>query len=362
MTEPQPRPSWARARTALTAVSLVALGVVGVGTPFVLADTGPGRAVSSADEGAATSAAPESSAPEPAASADQQATLKAQPSKKPRAQVTKKHDRKKPKKSLLDTVQEQVTEIPLVPAATFRVSSFNVLGASHTARSGNKPGYRSGPQRMAGAVGLVRAFGVDVVGFQEFESTQFGAFNRMTGGSWGVYPGLQLGRNSVRNSIAWKRDVWTAVSTQSIAIPYFHGNRVRMPYVLLQHNATGRKVWFINVHNPASTRNHPGNERWRDVATALEISLVNRLHAQTGFPVILTGDFNERSEAFCKITSRAPVRAANGGSAGGRCSPPPAHGIDWIFGTEDVAFSNYGFRRSGVSDHPIISSTVTISD
>jgi endonuclease/exonuclease/phosphatase family metal-dependent hydrolase len=342
-------------------VSLVALGVVGVGTPFVLADTGSGSAASSADDGATSSAPPDSATPEPTASSDQQATLRAQPTKKPQ-RPPKKQDGKKPKKSLLDTVQEQVTEAPPVPPTTFRVSSFNVLGASHTAHSGNKPGYRSGPQRMAGALGLVRAFGVDVVGFQEFESTQFGAFNRMTGGSWGVYPGLQLGRNSVRNSIAWKRDVWTAVSTQSIAIPYFHGNRVRMPYVLLEHNATGRKVWFINVHNPASTKNHPGNERWRDVATALEASLVNRLHAQTGFPVILTGDFNERSEAFCKLTSRSPVRAANGGSTGGRCYPPRAHGIDWIFGTEDVAFSNYGFRRSGVSDHPIISSTVTVSD
>ncbi len=360
MTTPD-KPRWAAVRAAIPVLALVCVAAIGFSVPYLAADgdaTGASAPVTSESDASPSTTPSESASGTPAPSADG-ATLSSKPSKSPQAKPsTKKHRQHKIRKK----VQDLVTEPPDVPATTFRISSFNVLGSSHTARHGNKPGYRSGPQRMAGALGLIRAFGVDVVGFQEFESTQFGAFNRMTRGGWGVYPGLQLGRNSVRNSIAWRRDVFTAVSVQSIAIPYFHGNRVRMPYVLLEHNATGRKVWFINVHNPASTKRHRGNERWRDVATALEIGLVNRLHAQSGYPVILTGDFNERAEAFCKVTSRSPVRAANGGSAGGRCYPPRAHGIDWIFGTEDIGFSNYGFRRSGSSDHPIISSTATIDD
>lgn len=256
------------------------------------------------------------------------------------------------------------TPAPL-PDTDFTVASFNLLGASHTQQGGNKTGYAAGPTRMRWAVSLLRNAGVDVVGFGEFEDPQYRAFMAATGGQYGVFPGPTLDRGSIRQSIAWRQDTWALVDAESIAIPYFHGQRIRMPYVLLRNLATGREVWFINVHNPATTPRWGNNERWRDAATALEISLVNRLQAQTGQPVVLTGDFNERDEVFCKVTGQAAVVAANGGEAGeARCITPPSMDVDWIFGSDYLTFSGFVSQRRGLvqrtSDHPMVYSRVSV--
>lgn len=260
---------------------------------------------------------------------------------------------------VVETPDPELPEVVIPTAAEFTVSSFNVLGASHSAGSGNSARFASGNTRMGWTVQLLREYGVDVVGFQEFETEQYNTFKRLTGDEFGVYPGPALGRNSIRNSIAWRTDTWELVSGNSIPIPYFDGNRVRMPYIRLRHLASGQEVWFHNVHNPASTKRHPGNERWRDLAASMEINLVNRLRSETGLPVILTGDFNEREEAFCRITAQASVQAANGGSSGdGGCRRPEQMGIDWIFGSLSIAFSNYARHDDGLvgraSDHPMI--------
>lgn len=256
------------------------------------------------------------------------------------------------------------TPAPL-PNTDFTVASFNLLGASHTQRGGNKTGYASGPTRMRWAVSLLRNANVDVVGFGEFEDPQYRTFMAATGGQYGVFPGPTLDRGSIRQSIAWRQDTWQLVDAESIAIPYFHGQQIRMPYVLLRNVATAREVWFINVHNPATTPRWGNNERWRDAATALEISLINRLQTQTGQPVVLTGDFNERDEVFCKVTGQAAVVAANGGGAGeARCITPPAMDVDWIFGSSYLTFSGFVSQRRGLiqrtSDHPMVFSHVSV--
>ena len=51
----------------------------------------------------------------------------------------------------------------------------------------------------------------------------------------------------------------------------------RLPSVLLQHVQTGRQVWFFNTHNPADTRLHPNQVRWRLEASRVEIALQNQL-------------------------------------------------------------------------------------
>jgi endonuclease/exonuclease/phosphatase family metal-dependent hydrolase len=254
------------------------------------------------------------------------------------------------------------TEAP----ARFRVASLNVLGASHTAGGGNKPSYASGATRIGWVAQLLHQLDVDVVGLQEYEPVQHQAFLRSTGDRYGVYPGLALGRGPIRNSIVWKRATWDAVSTSSNRLPYFRGKRVPMPYVLLEHRESGRRVWFVNIHNPVSSPKRGDNERWRDLATSLEIGLVQRLSAETGHPVILMGDFNEREEAFCAVTRRAPAVAANGGTAGPPCVPPATIGIDWIFGTTDIAFSDYRRLRGGLiaraTDHPVIVADAELPD
>ncbi|KAA1421079.1 hypothetical protein F0U44_01775 [Nocardioides humilatus] len=252
--------------------------------------------------------------------------------------------------------------------ASFRMASFNVLGASHTAPGGNKHGYALGSSRMGWATQLIRGNNISVVGLQEYESVQHSTFARLTGGGWGIYPGLQIGNKGVRNSIAWNTGVWELVEAHTMDIPYFHGKPVPIPYILLKHKATGRLSWFINTHNPASTRGPA--QHWRDVATSKQIALMNDLQApqnpnELGTPTFLMGDFNEKAEAFCAVTVRANAQAANGGTSS-PCRLPSNHGIDWIFGSiPGVTFSGYVRMDGGlvnrVSDHPMVFSDVTLT-
>lgn len=258
-------------------------------------------------------------------------------------------------------LRRKTQRVATLEPTTFRVATFNVLGASHTKPGGNKHGWAPAPTRMTWATSVVQASGADVVGFQEFESPQVNTFLARTSGGWGVYPG---NTGDPRNSIAWRTDTWQLVEGATVPIPYFHGRTVQMPYVRLRNLATDQDVYFINVHNPASTHRWGNNERWRDAATTREITLINRLHAEN-FPVVLTGDFNERDEIFCKITGSGAMVAAAGGSDGsGSCVPPSGSGVDWIFGSAVIEFSGF-VRNDGslvrrATDHPMVVADATI--
>lgn len=350
-----------------TVATIAVVGVLGlvVALVAVLRPDGLGQPGSAADLAVTTesvSPAPPPSTtaspspPSPPASVLEAARLTAVPTSSPQQQEQQVGESGSRLRGKADKVLEQ-------QPTTFRVSSFNVLGASHTNSGGNKSGWASAPTRMGYAVEALNSHDVDVVGLQEYESSQHHMFMARTGGRWGVYPGAAGGRGAVRQSIAWRLDTWELVSGATVPIPYFHGNRVPMPYVLLRNLVSGREVYFINVHNPASTRRWGDNERWRDAATAIELDLANRLQDE-GHPVVLTGDFNEREEVFCRLTAGGTLRAANGGSVGGACAPPSQVGIDWIFGSASMAFSGYVRERSPLvmraTDHPIVVATATI--
>ena len=247
---------------------------------------------------------------------------------------------------------------------TFRVSTFNVLGASHTNAGGNKRGWAGASTRMGWAVSVIRSSGADVVGLQEFEESQFRTFSNLTAGTWGVYPGMSGDPRAVRNSIAWRTDTWELVEGATIPIPYFRGKKVPMPYVRLHNIASGQDVYFINVHNPASTGRWGDNERWRDAATALEIGLINQLHT-AGFPVVLTGDFNDRAPAFCGITTQMLAITPDSIPSMG-CAMPKSNGIDWIFAAGPVRFTRYARdwkpKNMKLTDHPIVWARAHLSE
>lgn len=245
----------------------------------------------------------------------------------------------------------------LADATTFRVGTFNVLGSSHTAKiGGNKKGYSSGATRMGMAYSLINQADLDVIGFQEFEDPQYARFRSLAGSRWDLYPGPTLDRGSIRDSIAWRTDVWELVEATSISIPYFGGDPIRRPVIKLKNRESGREVWFFNTHNPASTPNHGNNARWRGVAVSLEVKLANQLAAD-GTPVVFTGDYNDRAEVFCPIVGGTDMVAANGGSYDGGCSTPDRMDVDWIFGS-GMEFSGFVSASQGivgrVSDHPFV--------
>lgn len=247
-------------------------------------------------------------------------------------------------------------------ATSFTVASFNVLGASHTSGGGDKARFASGAARMRTTVGLFRYHNVSVAGLQEFQASQLASFHGLTGGSWGVYPGMALGNQPVQNSIVWRTSDWTLVRAQSTPIPYFRA-RVPMPQVLLRNVHTGREVWFANFHNPADK--YGAAQGARNAATAIEASLVRGFVA-SGYPVIVTGDMNERESFFCRISAAAPLHGANGAyRSGSSCRNAGRTAVDWILGTTSVQFSNYALDESTVSrrisDHYMIRSGVTLA-
>ncbi len=268
------------------------------------------------------------------------------------------HDQLRRKARLAERISSM-----LVPTS-FRVASYNVLGASHTVGGGSHRGFASGGSRMATGVGYLRAIGADVVGFQEFEDPQYSTFSALAP-EYAVWPGRELGPKSIRFSIAWNTNSWTLVEAQSVGVPYAGGGYIQMPYVRLQNNASGRQIWFANFHNPADTPNLGNNGRWRAVGMGIQIGLANRLRSETGLPVIFTGDFNDRAGVFCSMTGQTDLVAANGGSTGSACAPPSAMQVDWIFGSEDLAFSNYYADRGApvprMTDHPVVRADVYLA-
>lgn len=245
-----------------------------------------------------------------------------------------------------------------IPATSFRASTFNVLGADHTAPGGKRKGWDPGIVRMERVVQLLVNNDIDVVGFQEFQPPQAVRFQELVGSGWSVYPGVDTstGAPSV-NSIAWRTDTWTLVEANTLPVPYFSGAPSRMPYVLLQNLETGRQAWFFNTHNPANVR---GNAQvWRDQGFAMEVALANQLRASHPDAAFLSfGDKNESSRYYCAVAPAANMWSASGGYVdGATCSPPKGRTIDWIMGTKDVFFNGYTRLNNSfvkkTSDHPL---------
>jgi endonuclease/exonuclease/phosphatase family metal-dependent hydrolase len=249
-------------------------------------------------------------------------------------------------------------------ATVFQLSSFNLLGADHTAPGGNKPDFASGTQRMVWATQILDEEGVDVVGFQEMEQPQYEKFMALRGSSFGIYPGAEFDNPAMSNSIAWRKASWSLVSATTVKIPYFDGKMLRKPLVLLRQVQTGQLAYFFNTHNPANARG-PAQE-WRDEAVRIQIELINRLRTESpSIPVLFTGDMNDREKFFCPITAGTELVAANGGTnVDGVCTPPEPTKIDWILGTREVAFTRYEARDDAfvneTTDHPVILATASI--
>ena len=264
---------------------------------------------------------------------------------------------------------DQEPAVPRLPATQFRVSSFNLLGAGHTVPGGDKPGYASGYIRMGWSVQLLRDHAIDIVGFQEMRPIQHSRFLDLTAKSWGTYPGAQLTDAAGANTIAWRKDTWNLIQANTIQIPYFEGNLIRMPYLLMENRETGQRVWFANFHNPASPPKYGDGEKWRDRATVLQIGLANRLRdADPSIPIVFTGDMNEREEYFCKLVRKTALRAANGGgvTAADVCVPPAKMAVDWIFGSgPEVGFTGYRALRTPLvqktTDHPLVLSDASVA-
>jgi endonuclease/exonuclease/phosphatase family metal-dependent hydrolase len=240
-------------------------------------------------------------------------------------------------------------------SAPFRMASFNVLGDSHTAPGGNRRGWEDSLVRLEKTARLLDRRGIDLVGLQEFQRRQAEAFPSLTNGAFAYFPTT----GDRENAIAWRTSRFDLVAATTQGIPYFDGDIRHMPVVLLADRISGASFYVVNVHNPARR----SNQHWRDVAIRRERNLVIQLRTH-GLPVFLTGDLNERDEAFCPLTATGDVRSPAGGThRNGRCDPPTYGPVDWIFGSSGITWAHFNIDRSTqdrrISDHPLILADVT---
>ncbi len=342
-----------REKLGIGAFAVLLVAVWGVGFLWFRGDLGPGASPTAARAGAS-----------PSASASTTPHETAEPSVSPQARAQVYAGKVSPqdeRKAVdLNPTAPRPPPMALPPVAEFTMATFNLLGSSHSKKGGSAARFGPGPQRLRGALQILDRHQVSVVGFQEFQPDQRKTFQRAAAG-WQMYPGLSMGRRAGENSVAWRSDTWELVKPGLIPIPYFNGRIRPMPYVLLRNKQTGVQAYFSTFHNPA---NIGGNmQRFRTQATNREITLFNQLEA-SGIPQFVTGDMNERSEYFCRVTGSTPLVAAAGGSHSGGCAPPKPTQIDWIFGSPGVQFSNYVIDRSPLvrrtTDHPVVVTAVKV--
>lgn len=235
----------------------------------------------------------------------------------------------------------------------FVASSFNVLGHSHTAKGGKKRrSFASSRVRMRRTVSMMRSNNVTLVGLQEFQGVQRRMFLRMTHG-WQVYSP----REDPQDSIGWHTSRFRLLRTGVVKVPYFSSRRP-MPIVRLRDRATGRAFVVISVHNPANRGQPRKMGKRRAVAVRRELAAVRRVRRGSGLPVILMGDFNDRSrEFYCRMV-RHGLKASSGGSRGRDCRPAVGVGIDWVFGTRGITFHGHQKVLGGLvartTDHPVV--------
>jgi len=243
----------------------------------------------------------------------------------------------------------------MAKTSSFRVGAFNILGSQHSAGPG---GYGPGTDRAAMAAGLVMSRGVDVLTMSEVQDDQLGVLNNRLAG-YSIWPQHSLGSNGQRLQIAWRSSQFEMLDGGSVTFT-FASQAIPMPYVLLRDLGTGAEFWVISIHTSAG-----GLEGERDSGTAIAISLMQRLMAESGKPVIIGGDVNEHEEFFYKVCQATGSVAANGGGPG--CSLPPRPlRVDWIMGGggAGVDFSGYvqdGATLARISDHYFIHADVSVT-
>lgn len=257
--------------------------------------------------------------------------------------------------------------VPPAPPTTFRIGSFNILGASHTDDGSHAgfpfQGYRA---RMERTVGYIDQAQLSVVGLQEFHPRQYDYFRQLVGKRYELWPDTRdMDRKLTENSIAWRPDIWTAVIRTSWSAPYFGGDMQRRPLVLLRHNLTGQQIWVMNTHSPADTYCNPDEcaQPLRDRHQQIAASVVNQLRAERpDVPVFYTGDMNDREQFYCPFTASTDMESAAWGhnlynnpdpttvdeahepDSPEDCGMFKPAAVNWIMASQEVDWANYTYH------------------
>lgn len=242
---------------------------------------------------------------------------------------------------------------------TVHIATFNVLGSQHSMKGGSHPSFPPAGVRTARAAGYIARHGADIVGTQELQADQLRQLTGATG--MAAYPGFGWGEKETDNSILYDPGDYEYVSGDTYYITFVHRTRPQ-PILRLRDRDTGREFYVINTHTTPGAGASMG-ERHRAHATTS--SLVRRLHAETGLPVLLTGDMNDREQFYCRVVATGGMSTPQGGSYSGGCRPPAGHlAVDWVAGVGVDGWSDYWMDQSSVanktSDHFVVSAVAHI--
>ena len=241
----------------------------------------------------------------------------------------------------------------------FVATSFNILGSQHTEPGGGVPEWAPGRLRSEWAANLIQKTSTGIMGFQEIQPDQINTLDRIIGDRFDFWPGNANGPRAAWQTVAWDNTKWELVTAENVDLPVLGKTRPH-PLVLLRNKATGRSTWLFNIHN--SSKNTPERKKERRKALKLIVKEVVKKR-RDGTPLILLGDFNDRTEAFCTVTGKTDLKATNGGAfKKGKCKPPKNMGIDWIFASKDLAAESFTRDRNlmilRITDHPVVYSTI----
>ncbi|MBZ5737301.1 endonuclease/exonuclease/phosphatase family protein [Nocardioides mangrovi] len=353
-----PQPAGRRLTTLLTILIVASLGTA-VFAAIRLSGSGDetttdGARVAAADLGGARTKTPAAGASRAAASiapaSDPQPVVQARTLvKKPQVELVRKAAQRTARKA---------EEEPTAPF-DLTIGTFNVLGSQHTGPGGERSRYPAAATRSVGAANLMIRHGVDIVGTQETQPDQLAALTSRTGLT--AWPGTAWGSTETDNSILYDASRFTFVSGSSFTIT-FMSHPHPQPILRLEDNATGREFYVVNTHPSAGAGRYTA-ERQRGRASL--VAVVNNLRAESGLPVFVTGDMNDRELFYCNVVPQASLTAPNGGSYASGCVPPRSPiPVDWVVGSSEISWSGYWRDTSPVtnriSDHYFISATAHV--
>jgi len=150
------------------------------------------------------------------------------------------------------------------------------------------------PKRTRAALNFLEDQGVSVVAMQELSTPSRKMLWRSP--KWGVVsaPANSIrGRSEIGNAVAYQSRKWTRVRGDSLHLPVASRPRgLNMAVATLRRRGTGARIVVMSIHHPV--KSEVNAKRVRERAKKFEIAYMNRVRRQTGYPVIIAGDTNER--------------------------------------------------------------------
>ena len=155
-----------------------------------------------------------------------------------------------------------------------RVNVSNILGASHKA---------NWVYRMAELLIFLRVRRYPhILMLSEFQKPQQELF-RQKADRYNFVAGTSDG-------VAWRKDTYKRKKSGSYRINYLGGHHM-VPYVLLEHIKTGKKIWVFPMHLPPTMQGYDRGDRL--AAAAIMKSRIETKLKEVKAPLLLGGDTND---------------------------------------------------------------------